>query len=101
MNIDKEKMSRSLGYFILTKDLIAKYDPMVLRFFLLTFHYRNPINFTDALLESAKNSLERIRTPYFNLEHRKKTSTNEGLKAEKRIITIDTISQKYEQELED
>lgn len=101
MNIDNEKMSKSLGNFILTKDLIAKYDPMVLRFFMLTVHYRNPINFTDALLESAKNSLERIRTPYFNLEHRKKTSTNEGLNAEKWLKTIETIRQKFEQEMDD
>src|SRR5699024_1607163 len=101
MNIDNEKMSKSIGNFILTKDLIAKYKPKVLRFFMLTVHYRNPINFTDALLESTTNSLERIRTPYFNLEHRKKTSTNEGLNAEKWLKTIETIRQKFEQEMDD
>src|SRR5699024_11393420 len=84
----------------LTKDLIAKYNPMVLRFFMLTVHYRNPINFTDALLESAKNSLERIRTPYFNLEHRKKTSTNEGLNQERWLKPKKQTRKKFEQETE-
>lgn len=74
MNIDNEKMSKSLNNFVLTKDLIANHDPMVLRFFMLSVHYRNPINFTASLLESAKNSFNRIKTSYQNLEHRKATS---------------------------
>lgn len=74
MNIDNEKMSKSLNNFVLTKDLIANHDPMVLRFFMLSVHYRNPINFTATLLESAKNSFNRIKTSYQNLEHRKATS---------------------------
>lgn len=74
MNIDNEKMSKSLNNFVLTKDLIENHDPMVLRFFMLSVHYRNPINFTASLLESAKNSFDRIKTSYQNLEHRKATS---------------------------
>ena len=76
MNIDNEKMSKSLNNFVLTKDLIANHDPMVLRFFMLSVHYRSPINFTASLLESAKNSFNRIRTSYQNLAHRKATSMN-------------------------
>lgn len=79
MNIDDEKMSKSLGNFVLTKDLIEQFDPMVLRFFMLSVHYRNPINFTDALLASAKNSLERVKIAIHNLEHRKQTTTNQGM----------------------
>jgi len=79
MNIDNEKMSKSLGNFILTKDLIAKYDPMMLRFFMLSVHYRNPINFTSELIESAENSFNRIKTAYFNVKHRKETSANLGV----------------------
>src|SRR5699024_11712129 len=52
---------------------IEAHDPMVLRFFMLSVHYRNPINFTATLLESAKHSFERIKTSYQNLEHRKTT----------------------------
>ena len=72
ININNEKMSKSLGNFVLARDLIEKHDPMVIRFFMLSVHYRNPINFTDELLESAKNSFDRIKTAYQNLEHRKK-----------------------------
>ncbi|MFD2627747.1 cysteine--tRNA ligase [Oceanobacillus kapialis] len=76
INIDNEKMSKSLGNFVLTRDLINHHDPQVLRFFMLSVHYRNPINFTEQLLESAKSSLDRIKTSYFNLEHRKASSMN-------------------------
>src|SRR5690625_2920671 len=76
MNIDNEKMSKSLGNFILTKDLIAKYDPMMLRFFMLSVHYRNPIYFTRLLIESDENSFNQMKTAYFNVKHRKDTSAN-------------------------
>src|SRR5690625_1543866 len=76
MNIDNEKMSKSLDNFILTRDLIEKHDPQVIRFFMLSVHYRHPINFSDELLSGAKSSFERIQTAYFNLEHRKQASTN-------------------------
>ena len=101
MNIDDEKMSKSLGNFILAKDLIAQYDPMVIRFFMLSVHYRNPINFTDTLLESAKNSFERIKTAYFNLEHRKQTSTGLGKEKDKWLSVISEIKQNFEVAMND
>src|SRR5699024_4096322 len=76
INIDNEKMSKSLRNFVLTRDLIKAHDPQVIRFFMLSVHYRNPINFTEELLESAANSLDRIQTAYMNLEHRKHSSMN-------------------------
>lgn len=96
MNINNEKMSKSLGNFILARDLIKEHDPMVIRFFMLTVHYRNPINFTDELLESAKNSLERIKTAYHNLEHRKKASTNLGENREKWLNIIEQSRKDFE-----
>lgn len=101
INIDNEKMSKSLGNFILTKDIIAKYDPMVVRFFMLSVHYRNPINFTDELLESAKNSLERIRISYQNLEHRKKASTNLALDSEQWLEKIAEKIDAFEAAMDD
>lgn len=101
INIDNEKMSKSLGNFILTKDIIAKYDPMVVRFFMLSVHYRNPINFTDELLESAKNSLERIRISYQNLEHRKKASTNLALDSEQWLEKIAEKMDAFEAAMDD
>ncbi|MBQ0137836.1 MAG: cysteine--tRNA ligase [Kurthia sp.] len=76
INIDNEKMSKSLGNFILVHDIIQQIDPQVLRFFILTVHYRNPINFAQDLVEAAGNSLERLRTTHQNLQHRLTATTN-------------------------
>src|SRR5690606_26168560 len=70
------KMSKSLGNFILVHDIIKKHDPNVIRFFMLSVHYRHPINFSDELLENAQNSFDRIRNAYENLQHRKQGSLN-------------------------
>ncbi|WP_455430361.1 class I tRNA ligase family protein [Paracerasibacillus soli] len=58
INIDNEKMSKSLGNFVLARDILAEHDPQVVRFFMLSVHYRHPINFSNELLEGAKNSLD-------------------------------------------
>lgn len=76
INIDNEKMSKSLGNFVLVHDIIKDVDPQVLRFFMLSVHYRHPINYNLELLESTKNALERLRTSYANLKHRLQSSTN-------------------------
>ncbi|EZP79088.1 cysteinyl-tRNA ligase [Parageobacillus genomosp. 1] len=76
LNINNEKMSKSLGNFVLVHDIIRQIDPQVLRFFMLSVHYRHPINYSDELLESAKKGLERLKTSYFNLKHRLQSSTN-------------------------
>jgi len=101
INIDNEKMSKSLGNFILTKDIIKQYDPMVVRFFMLSVHYRNPINFTDELLDSAKNSFERIQISHQNLEHRKQTSTNLGMDSEKWLTKIAENKRAFEAAMDD
>lgn len=76
INIDNEKMSKSLGNFILVHDIIQQIDPQVLRFFMLSVHYRHPINFAQDLVEAAAAGLERIRTSYMNLKHRLQVSAN-------------------------
>jgi cysteinyl-tRNA synthetase len=76
INIDNEKMSKSLGNFVLVHDIIKKHNPQVLRFFMLSVHYRNPINYSEELLESTKAAFERLTTSYQNLLHRKKASTD-------------------------
>ena len=76
INIDNEKMSKSLGNFVLVHDIIKDVDPHVLRFCMLSDHYRHPINDSVDLLESTKNALERLRTSYANLKHRLQSSTN-------------------------
>lgn len=69
LNIDNKKMSKSLGNFFTVREISEKYDLMVLRFFMLSAHYRNPINFSRELMEAAKNSLDRIVTAVENLKH--------------------------------
>ncbi|MEH7343925.1 cysteine--tRNA ligase [Bacillus sp. JJ1532] len=76
INIDNEKMSKSLGNFVLVHDIIKNHDPQVLRFFMLSVHYRNPINYSEELLENTRAGLERIKTSYQNLKHRQETSAD-------------------------
>lgn len=69
LNIDNKKMSKSAGNFFTVRDILNVYDPMVLRFFMLSAHYRNPINFSKELMEAAKNGLDRIINAVDNLKH--------------------------------
>ena len=70
LNIDNKKMSKSLGNFFTVRDISEKYDLQVLRFFMLSAHYRSPLNFSAELMEAAKNGLERILTCAQNLQYR-------------------------------
>ena len=60
VNINSEKMSKSLGNFFTIREVLKKYDPETLRFFILSAHYRSPIDFSDQNLEDAQSGLERI-----------------------------------------
>jgi cysteinyl-tRNA synthetase len=60
IQVDNEKMSKSLGNFFTLKEIFEKYDPEVVRFMFLQTHYRNPINFSDVLLDQAKAGLQRL-----------------------------------------
>ena len=62
VRVDDEKMSKSLGNFFTIRDVVAKYDPEVVRFFILRAHYRSPLNYSDAHLEDAKAALTRLYT---------------------------------------
>lgn len=67
LNIDNRKMSKSLGNFFTVREISEKYDLQVLRFFMLSAHYRSPLNFSAELMDAAKNGLERILTAAENL----------------------------------
>jgi cysteinyl-tRNA synthetase len=62
LNVDNEKMSKSLGNFFTIRDVLKHYDPEVLRFFLLRTHYRSPFNYSDTNLDDARNALTRLYT---------------------------------------
>lgn len=60
VRVDNEKMSKSLGNFFTIRDVLKKYDPEVVRFFILRAHYRSPLNYSDAHLDDAKHALTRL-----------------------------------------
>jgi cysteinyl-tRNA synthetase len=62
VRVDEEKMSKSLGNFFTVRDVLKKFDPEVVRFFILRAHYRSPLNYSDSHLEDAKGALTRLYT---------------------------------------
>jgi cysteinyl-tRNA synthetase len=62
LNVDNEKMSKSLGNFFTIRDVLKRYDGETVRFFMLRTHYRSPFNFSDTNLDDARQSLRRIYT---------------------------------------
>ena len=68
ININNQKMSKSLGNFFTVRDISEKYDHEIIRFFMLSAHYRNPVNFSDVLMEQAKSATERVYTCIDNLK---------------------------------
>ena len=69
INVDKEKMSKSLGNFFTIRDVLKKYDAEVVRFFILRAHYRSPLNYSDAHLDDAKVALTRLYTALKGVEN--------------------------------
>lgn len=67
INVNNEKMSKSAGNFFTVRDIVKQFDYTVIRFFMLSAHYRSPINFSDELLEQAQNGLQRIYNCFENL----------------------------------
>lgn len=101
LNINNEKMSKSLGNFVLVHDIIKQIDPQVLRFFMLSVHYRHPINYSEELLESTKNGLERLKTSYFNLKHRLASSSNLTNDNDQWLQKIQQLREAFIREMDD
>ena len=78
IKINNEKMSKSLGNGILVKDLRKEYKKEAIRYFMLSTHYRNPLNFNAETMNQATNSVERIANAVTNLKHRLETVTPDG-----------------------
>ena len=68
VNVDGEKMSKSLGNFTTVHELLQVVNPQILRFFLATTHYRRPVNFTDDALTEAENNIKKIENAYRHLD---------------------------------
>ncbi|MFA6431413.1 MAG: cysteine--tRNA ligase [Candidatus Margulisiibacteriota bacterium] len=92
VNIDKQKMSKSLGNFFTLKDIFTKYDPMVIRLFLLMTHYRSPINYSDVEIEGAKEAYSRITQFIENIDFILSKTTESAPEVEIDDINEDLIS---------
>ncbi|MDO5349311.1 MAG: cysteine--tRNA ligase [Lachnospiraceae bacterium] len=103
LNIDNKKMSKSLGNFFTVREISEKYDLQVLRFFMLSAHYRSPLNFSADLMEASKNGLERILTAAERLrELAGKTAGETLLESEKeQEAALKALVEKFEAAMED
>lgn len=102
LNIDNKKMSKSAGNFFTVREIGEKYDLQVLRFFMLSAHYRSPLNFSADLMEAAKNGLERIVTAAENVKRLASLAAGEMTDAEKELFAqTDAFVEKYEAAMDD
>ena len=103
LNIDNKKMSKSLGNFFTVRDIAEKYDLQVLRFFMLSAHYRSPINFSAELMEASKNGLERILTAVDRLKEldAKAEGAAETCAEQEKMVEVQKLREKFEAAMED
>lgn len=100
LKIDNEKMSKSLGNFFTVREIGEKYPLQVIRFFMLSAHYRSPLNFSDDLVEAAKNGLERLLTAVERAEDAFEQA-EDCPPADGQIGKIDELVKKYEAAMDD
>lgn len=101
INIDNEKMSKSLNNFVLVNDILKELDPQVLRFFMLSVHYRHPINYSQQLVEDAIAAVDRLRTAYANLTHRLQASADLGDHSDIWLSKMDAIKTEFIETMDD
>ena len=103
LNIDNRKMSKSLGNFFTVREIGEKYDLQVLRFFMLSAHYRSPLNFSAELMEASRNSLERIQNAVGNLNHLLENAAVEELTGEEKELTaqLSSYEEKFDAAMDD
>lgn len=103
LNIDNKKMSKSLGNFFTVREVSERYDLQVLRFFMLSAHYRSPLNFSAELMEAAKNGLERILTAAEHLRHLLKNASDVSLTEQEEALLKEgkTFEDKFRAAMED
>ncbi len=103
LNIDNRKMSKSLGNFFTVREISEKYDLQVLRFFMLSAHYRSPLNFSADLMEASKNGLDRILTAAERLRELKGKAKEEKLSSqeEENAAVLAALTEKYEAAMDD
>ncbi len=103
LNIDNRKMSKSLGNFFTVRDISEQYDLQVLRFFMLSAHYRSPLNFSKELMEASKNGLERIMNAAEHLRDLLAGAQGEELAAEEKagLQEAGSFAEKFDAAMDD
>lgn len=100
INMDDEKMSKSLGNVVRVNELLDEHDPLAVRYLLLSAHYRHPLNFSPELIEQAGGALERIQNCVANLEHRLAVSRSERIEADAEEA-IEAVTAQFETAMDD
>ncbi len=103
LNIDNRKMSKSLGNFFTVREISEKYDLQVLRFFMLSAHYRSPLNFSAELMEASANGLERIRNAVSNLGYLLESAADGEMTAQeqKQLDEVMAFETKFDEAMDD
>ncbi len=101
LNVDNKKMSKSLGNFFTVREIGEKYDLRILRFFMLSAHYRSPLNFNADLMESSKNGLDRILTAVDKLNDLQTGATTQNLRDGEDKKPVEELVAKYETAMDD
>ncbi len=103
LNIDNKKMSKSEGNFFTVREISEKYDLQVLRFFMLSAHYRSPLNFSAELMDAAKNGLTRIVTAADHLRYLMEYAADGEMTAEEKELYAQTgqYVEKFEASMDD
>ncbi len=103
LNIDNRKMSKSLGNFRTVREISEQYDLQVLRFFMLSAHYRSPLNFSADLMEASKNGLDRIVNAADNLKYLMKNAQTDTVTEDEkqRFAATAEFVEKFESAMDD
>ncbi len=103
VNVNNEKMSKSLNNFFTAREILERYDADVIRFLMLSAHYRQQLNFSEDLLESAKASVERIYNAIGNLENLIDEVSREEMNEEERayLESLNKYKEKYIEKMDD
>lgn len=103
INVDNRKMSKSLNNFFTVRDVAREYDYEVIRFFMLSAHYRNPINFSKDLMEQAKSGLDRMYTCLSNLDFLRKNAADRAMNEQETELAgkLDEYKQNFMNAMDD
>ncbi len=101
ITIDKEKMSKSLGNFFTIREILRKYDPEVVRCFLLSSHYRSPLEFSQEQLKESEASLDRFYTTYERIEDYLRYGARQKKKGDISAFEIDKAIERFSKSFED